>query len=196
MCLGLPGPSHMVRAAGVLGAIAIMSCGMHAHTPDRSRGFAFCAGMMLPEYCWTIHPEAAVHHHKSLPDIIDLLVVSAEAGTGSRWRSRLSGTAQKGPLPDEFDGCHRDPSRQTTDGILQDLSERCGIEDLKNLVAALHQRGVGREHCQHPPRPVRFPANPPEHADPGSCRHLVGQMLFPLIFCIFPSLFVVVLDLA
>jgi tight adherence protein C len=188
----------LAMAAGVLGAIAIMVMWQHGMLIHRigAAGFAFCAGMMLPEYLLdnSIRKRQYIIT-KSLPDIIDLLVVSAEAGTGLDGALAEVVRRKKGPLPDEF-------RRVLTEIRLgkrrmeswQDLSERCGVEDLKNLVAALHQAeelGVSiantlraQSDSLRTRRSMRIRA---------AAATLSVKMLFPLIFCIFPSLFVVVL---
>lgn len=183
---------------GLLGAVALLVLwreGLLAHR----LGAAFLtalAGALLPDYAI----ESVIRQRqrviqKSIPDIIDLLVVSAEAGTGLDGALAEVVRRKKGPLPDEF-------ARVLTEIRLgkrrheawSDMAVRCGVEDLKNLVAALQQAeelGVSIANT------LRTQADSIRTRRSMKIRTVAAtlsvKMLFPLIFCIFPALFVVVL---
>lgn len=185
-------------AVGIMAFVAIVALwrdGLPLHKYSVAT-FMLLAGYMLPDYML----ESKIRTRqfqitKSMPDIIDLLVVSAEAGTGLDGALAEVVRRKKGPLPDEF-------NRLLTEIRLgkrrreawQDLAERCGVDDLRNLVAALHQAeelGVSisntlraQSDSLRTRRSLRIRA---------AAATLSTKLLFPLIFCIFPSLFVVVL---
>ncbi len=132
---------------------------------------------------------------KSMPDLIDLLVVSAEAGTGLDGALAEVVKRKEGPLPDEFERVLTEIRLgKRRSEAWQDLAERCDVEDLQNLVAALHQAedlGVSiantlraQADSLRTRRTMRIRA---------AAATLSTKMLFPLIFCIFPALFVIVL---
>jgi tight adherence protein C len=132
---------------------------------------------------------------KSLPDIIDLLVVSTEAGTGLDGALSVVIKRKRGPLPDEF-------SRLLTEVRLgkarqeawADMGERVGVQDLLMLIAALRQAeqlGVSIANT------LRAQADALRTRRSMQIRQVAAtlsvKMLFPLIFCILPALFIVVL---
>jgi tight adherence protein C len=132
---------------------------------------------------------------KSMPDLIDLLVVSAEAGTGLDGALAEVVRRKKGPMPDEFARVLAEirlGKRRQEAWV--DLASRCGVDDVRNLVAALQQAeelGVSisntlraQSDSIRTSRSMRIRT---------AAATLSVKMLFPLIFCIFPALFVVVL---
>jgi len=132
---------------------------------------------------------------KSLPDIIDLLVVSTEAGTGLDGALAVVLKRKHGPLPDEFDRLLTEvrlgKSRQQA---WQDMGERVGLTDLQMLIAALRQAeqlGVSIANT------LRTQADALRTRRSIQIRRVAAtlavKMLFPLIFCILPAMFVVVL---
>ena len=132
---------------------------------------------------------------KSLPDIIDLLVVSAEAGTGLDGALVVVTKRKKGPLPDEFNRVLTEmrlgKSRQEA---WADMAERAGLMEMSMLVAALRQAeqlGVSIANT------LRTQADSLRTRRSIRIRQVAAtlsvKMLFPLIFCILPALFIVVL---
>jgi tight adherence protein C len=184
--------------AGVLGAAVILVAWRSAPPLNRygMAALALMIGAMIPDYLLSQRIRTRQYQiTKSLPDIIDLLVVSAEAGQGLDGALAEVVRRKKGPLPDEF-------KRVLTEIRLgkrrneawMDMANRCGVDDLKNLVAALHQAeelGVSisntlraQSDSLRTRRSMRIRT---------AAATLSVKMLFPLIFCIFPALFVVVL---
>jgi tight adherence protein C len=132
---------------------------------------------------------------KNLPDIIDLLVVSTEAGTGLDGALQVVVARKRGPLPDEF-------SRVLTEVQLgkarqeawADMAERVGLPELKMLVAALRQAeqlGVSIA------KTLRAQADGLRTRRSMAIRQIAAtlsvKMLFPMVFCILPALFAVVM---
>jgi tight adherence protein C len=183
---------------GVLAAVVVLKMwagGMPAHRMGLAALLALFGGM-APDYILdNIIKRRQYAITKSAPDIIDLLVVSAEAGTGLDGALMQVVNRKKGPLPDEF-------GRLLTEIRLgkrrqeawSDLAERCGVDDIRNLVAALHQSeelGVSIANT------LRAQADALRTRRSMRIRTVAAtlslKLLFPLIFCIFPALFVVVL---
>ncbi len=132
---------------------------------------------------------------KALPDIIDLLVVSAEAGTGLDGALAVVTKRKKGPLPDEFSRVLTEmrlgKSRQ---GAWADMANRVDLMEMRMLVAALRQAeqlGVSIANT------LRTQSDSLRSRRSIRVRQLAAtlsvKMLFPLIFCILPALFIVVL---
>jgi tight adherence protein C len=185
-------------ATGVVGALVLMALWRDAAMIHKAGAMGLVAyiGAMLPtQVLDTIIHQRQYAIRKSIPDLIDLLVVSAEAGTGLDGALGEVVRRKKGPLPDEFARVLAEirlgKRRQEA---WQDLATRCGVDDVKNLVAALHQAeelGVSiantlraQSDSIRTARSIRIRA---------AAATLSVKMLFPLIFCIFPALFVVVL---
>jgi tight adherence protein C len=184
--------------AGIVGGLAIIFAWTSSPMLNRLgvAGLTMAIGAMIPDYLLSGRIRARQYQiTKSLPDIIDLLVVSSEAGTGLDGALGEVVRRKSGPLPDEFKRVLTEIrlGKRRNDAWL-DLAIRCGVDDLKNLVAALHQAeelGVSisntlraQSDSLRTRRSMRIRT---------AAATLSVKMLFPLIFCIFPSLFVVVL---
>lgn len=132
---------------------------------------------------------------RSLPDSLDLLCISVEAG--------LSFDQALGRVSDKWDNelC-REFRRMLTDvrlgrarrDALRDMSARCGVEDVQTFVAAViqaEQLGVSMSRIlriQSDQMRLRRRQRAEEEAHKAPIK-----MLFPMVFLIFPSLFVVIL---
>ncbi len=132
---------------------------------------------------------------KSLPDSLDLLCISVEAG--------LSFDQALGRVSEKWDNelC-REFKRMLTDvrlgrarrDALRDMSARCGVEDVQTFVAAViqaEQLGVSMSRIlriQSDQMRLRRRQRAEEEAHKAPIK-----MLFPMVFLIFPSLFVVIL---
>lgn len=132
---------------------------------------------------------------KSLPDSLDLLCISVEAG--------LSFDQALGRVSEKWDNelC-KEFKRMLTDvrlgrvrrDALRDMSARCGVEDVQTFVAAViqaEQLGVSMSRIlriQSDQMRLRRRQRAEEEAHKAPIK-----MLFPMVFLIFPSLFVVIL---
>jgi len=132
---------------------------------------------------------------RDLPDVLDLLTVSVEAGVGFDAALVKVVERKKGALADEFGTVLREirvgkPRRDA----LRELSERVKIDDITSLVSAIiqaDQLGVGISSILRiQAEQVRTKRR--QRAEESAMKAPI-KMLFPLIFFIFPTLFVVLL---
>lgn len=132
---------------------------------------------------------------RSLPDLLDLLVVCTEAGMGLDGALAEVVNRKEGPLVDEFNRTLVEVRLgKRRNDAWQDMSDRVQVQELATLVAALYQAqtmGVSiaralRAHSDalRSQRSIRI-------KEQGAI--LATKMLFPLVLCIFPALFVVIL---
>jgi tight adherence protein C len=132
---------------------------------------------------------------RALPDAIDLMVISVEAGLSLEGAFQQVGAKLKGknPLGDEFERVlteiHLGDTRQ--DALLG-LAKRTEIEDVNNLVQALaqsEQMGVPiarmlRTHAES----LRISRRQRAQEKGGRAGLL---MLFPMVGCIFPTIWII-----
>ena len=133
-----------------------------------------------------------------LPDILDQMLISVEAGLG--FESAMAKAAAKGkrPMAVELGGTLQDMQMgQSRREAYQDMAGRSSVADLRSFVRAVVQAdtyGIGiakllrvqaaemrlKQHQRAEERAMKLPV----------------KILFPLLFCILPVLFIVILALA
>ena len=132
---------------------------------------------------------------KSLPDAFDLVTTCVEAGLGLD--AALARVAEKveGPFADELRRMLRDVALgKSRRDALQELSERTGVPDLTSFVNAVIQAeqmgsSVGTVlRVQAEQLRVRRRQRAEAQAQKAPVK-----MVFPLVLCIFPALFIVIL---
>ncbi len=132
---------------------------------------------------------------KSLPDVMDLLVISVEAGLG--FEQALDRVIQNvpGELSDEFArvlGESRAGSSRAD--ALRAMDERCDSQEVRSFVLAMIQAdtfgvSIGRVlRSQSDELRIKRRQKAQEQAQKAPVK-----MMIPMVFCIFPALFVVVI---
>jgi tight adherence protein C len=157
------------------------------------------AGFLLPDFVlrWKIRKRQE-EITDSLPDGLDLLVVCVEAGLGLNAafvkiteEFKLSSPA----LSEEFDIVNREMvAGKPRQEALRALTERTGVEDVKSLVAMLIQtEKLGTSLAQS----LRVHSDSlrtrrRQKAEERAAKTTI-KLVFPLVFLLFPSMFIVIL---
>jgi tight adherence protein C len=188
-----------LRAAGILGGPLVYVLVMGV--PNSWIGLG-CVGLLswfggrLPIN--SLRRRAAARQHKmqrSLPDTLDLITVSVEAGLGLDAALQKVVEKTRGPLREEFGRVLQEVSLgQLRRQALRDLSGRCDVPELTSFVSAIiqaDQMGLGiAEVLRAQADEVRLRRR--QRAEETAMKAPV-KMLFPLIMCIFPAMMTVLL---
>ncbi|MBC7084395.1 MAG: type II secretion system F family protein [Bacillota bacterium] len=157
---------------------------------------AAALGWLVPEMMMqSKKKEREKQIRKSLPDVLDLLTVSVEAGLGFDAALAKVVERKKGPLADEFALLLQEirmgkPRRDA----LREVAERVKIDDITSFIASViqaDQLGVSIANILRI-QSAQVRTKRRQQAEEAGMKAPI-KMLFPLIFFIFPTLFVVLL---
>lgn len=132
---------------------------------------------------------------RALPEVIDLLVVSVEAGMGLDGAMAKVTEKMRGPLADEMERARQETQIGKTRGqALKDMAARLEMPEIKTFVAAVAQADqLGTSIV----RILRAQSMMARAAKVQQVREQAARLpvtlLFPLIFFVFPAVFVVLL---
>jgi tight adherence protein C len=156
----------------------------------------FVIGVLLPDI---LVRNAAIKRQqamlRSLPDVLDALVIGVEAGLGLDAAMAQVSSMLQGPLPDEIRRVLQEMQLGVGRSVaLRDLAERTTVLEVKRLVTALVQAGdlgisvagILREHAGE--QRVKRRQRAEEQA-----QKVAIKLLFPVMFFLFPVIFVVVI---
>jgi len=187
-----------IKAIGSIG-LALFGALIGAHSPAKLVSFAFfgaLAGFFLPDLLvYNSGVKRQEQIQKALPDALDMLTVSVEAGLG--FDAALSQVARntEGPIAGEFFRVLQEMQigKSRTDA-LRGLGERTTVMDMRTFASAIVQAdtlgipiaNVLREQAKEM-RLKRY-----QRAEE-QAQKVTVKIMFPVVLCILPSLFVIVM---
>ena len=156
-------------------------------------------GYLLPKIYVNFRARARQHRLRlGLPDALDLMVVCVEAGMGLnqalvRVSEELRDTHPE--MADEFRLVNLEiRAGRTRPDALRNMGERTGVDDIISLVSMIIQTdkfgtSIARSLRVHSDS-LRTERR--QRAEEAAAKTTI-KLIFPLLFCIFPSLFVIIL---
>ena len=183
-----------------VGLVAVVYfTGIYRQNPFFILGFAALAGYLLPEFWLTSRVRRRQHRIRlSMPDALDLLVICVEAGLAlDQALLRVSQELRIAhpQLSEELDLVSAEMRvGKTRIEALRELADRTGVDDVKALVAMLVQTdrfgtSIARSLRVHSDD-LRTKRR--QRAEERAAKTTV-KMVPPLVFFIFPALYVVIL---
>ncbi|MHB1138373.1 MAG: type II secretion system F family protein [Microthrixaceae bacterium] len=206
--MGNPSPQAVdrflaLRVATVVGAVVVFFLVFVLNVTGLTGNMRLAAGALLI-LVLLIGPDSVINRkvedrqkeiQRSLPDILDLLTISVEAGLGFEQALDRVISAVPGPLTEEFSrmlGETRAGAARAD--AMRAMDERCDVPELRAFVLAIIQAdtfgvSIGRVlRGQSEEMRIKRRQLAQERAQKAPVK-----MLIPMVFCIFPALFLVVL---
>jgi tight adherence protein C len=192
-----------LRAATVVGAFLVFVFVFVVNVTPFTGKMQFAVGGLLMAVL-LIGPDSVINRkveerqhqiQRSLPDVLDLLTISVEAGLGFEQALDRVIPAVPGPLSDEFSrmlGETRAGAARAD--AMRAMDERCNTPELRSFVLAIIQAdtfgvSIGRVlRAQAEEMRIKRRQLAQERAQKAPVK-----MLLPMVFCIFPALFLVIL---
>lgn len=185
-----------VLVFGMLGFLLLVTSGGVSMMTLFMFVVAAVMGVMLPKL-WLNQRVAARQTAivKSLPDALDLITVCVEAGLGLDAALARVAERVEGPFGEELSRTLREIALgKMRRDALRELGERTGVQDLQTFVNAVIQAeqmgsSIGQVlRVQSDQLRIRRRQRAEEQAYKAPVK-----MIFPLVLCIFPTLFIVIL---
>ncbi len=180
--------------------IAILACFTVLPLEGNSR----LGVMVLLVFMLLLGPDASLNRRvearqleirRKLPDILDLLTISVEAGLGFEQALDRTVSAVPGPLSDEFSRMLGEVRAGASRAeAMRSMEQRSNVTELRSFVLAILQAdtfgvSIGRVlRAQADEMRIKRRQMAQEEAQKAPVK-----MLIPMVFCIFPALFVIVL---
>lgn len=132
---------------------------------------------------------------KALPDLLDLLYISVEAGLGFDMAMKRSTEKMPGPLSDELSKALDDISKgRDRQDALRGVVTRTGVEDLNTFITAVIQsEQLGSNIASMLRIQSTVMRQKRRQRAEEAAMKIPIKMLFPLVLFMFPALFVVIL---
>jgi tight adherence protein C len=192
-----------VRAVTAFAGVAVFLCFfLFGLTPFEGKTNLFVGGLLV--FALLAGPDAQLNRKVQarqhairvmLPDVLDLLTISVEAGLGFEQAMDRVINAVPGPLSDEFARMLGEiRAGASRADAMRAMDERCNVVEVRSFVLAILQAdtfgvSIGRVlRSQSEEMRIKRRQLAQEKAQKAPVK-----MLIPMVFCIFPALFVVVL---
>ena len=206
--MGNPSPQAVdrflaLRVATVVGAVLVFLVVFVLNLTPLTGNIRLAVGVLVI-LLLLIGPDSVINRkvedrqkaiQRSLPDILDLLTISVEAGLGFEQALDRVISAVPGPMTEEFSrmlGETRAGAARAD--AMRAMDERCDVPELRAFVLAIIQAdtfgvSIGRVlRGQSEEMRIKRRQLAQERAQKAPVK-----MLIPMVFCIFPALFLVVL---